>query len=76
MLDSRAKNIYHKCGNRYHTERRYKMEKYVCTACGYVYDEAAGEPDNGIAPGTKWDALPDDYVCPLCGVAQGYFEKE
>lgn len=52
------------------------MEKYVCTACGYVYDEAAGEPDNGIAPGTKWGDLPDDYVCPLCGVGKDMFEKE
>jgi rubredoxin len=52
------------------------MEKYVCTVCGYVYDEAAGEPDNSIAAGTKWGDLPDDYVCPLCGVGKDMFEKE
>ena len=38
--------------------------KYVCEVCGYVYDEAAGDPDNGIAPGTKWEDLPEDFVCP------------
>ena len=41
--------------------------KYVCDVCGYVYDEALGDPDNGIAPGTKWEDLPDDFVCP-CAV--------
>ena len=43
------------------------MKKYVCDVCGYVYDEAAGDPDNGIAPGTKWEDIPEDFVCPLCG---------
>ena len=52
------------------------MAKYVCTVCGYIYDEAVGEPDNGIAAGTKWEDLPDDYVCPLCGVGKDMFEKE
>ena len=44
--------------------------KYVCNVCGYVYDEAVGDPDNGIAAGTKWEDLPDDFVCPLCGVGK------
>ncbi len=52
------------------------MKKYVCSICGYVYDEAKGDPDNGIAPGTKWDDLPDDYVCPLCGADKDVFEEE
>ena len=52
------------------------MAKYVCTVCGYIYAEAVGEPDNGIAAGTKWEDLPDDYVCPLCGVGKDMFEKE
>ncbi len=52
------------------------MAKYVCTVCGYIYDEAVGEPDNGITAGTKWEDLPDDYVCPLCGVGKDMFEKE
>ena len=42
------------------------MKQYECDLCGYVYDEAAGDPDNGIAPGTKWEDLPADWVCPLC----------
>ena len=41
------------------------MKKYECEPCGYVYDEAAGDPDNGIAPGTKWEDLPEDWVCPV-----------
>lgn len=50
--------------------------KYVCTVCGYVYDEETGDPDNGIAPGTKWDDVPDSFTCPLCGVGKEQFEKE
>ena len=50
--------------------------KYVCEICGYVYDEAAGDPDNGIAPGTAWDELPEDFVCPLCGVGKDMFAEE
>jgi rubredoxin-NAD+ reductase len=50
--------------------------KYVCNMCGYVYDEASGDSDNGIAPGTKWDSLPNDFVCPLCGVGKDDFDKE
>ena len=50
------------------------MKKYVCKACGWVYDEALGDPDNGIAPGTKWEDLPDDFKCPLCGVGKEEFE--
>jgi rubredoxin len=52
------------------------MVKYVCTVCGFVYDEANGIPEAGIAPGTKWDALPDDWVCPLCGAEKSDFEKQ
>ncbi len=50
--------------------------KYVCNLCGYVYDEANGEPENGIPAGTKFEDLPDDYVCPLCGVGKDEFSKE
>ena len=50
--------------------------KYVCEICGYVYDEAAGDPDNGIAPGTAWDELPEDFACPLCGVGEDMFAEE
>ncbi len=50
------------------------MKKYVCTVCGYVYDEEAGAPDLGIAPGTKWEDVPDDFECPLCSVGKDSFE--
>lgn len=50
--------------------------KYVCTVCGFIYDEAAGDPDNGVAPGTAWANVPEDYVCPLCGVGKDMFEQE
>ncbi len=51
------------------------MKKYECTVCGFVYDEAIGDPDNGIAPGTKWEDLPEDYTCPLCGVGKEDFQE-
>lgn len=50
------------------------MKKYVCTVCGYIYDEKTGCPDQGIAPGTKWEDVPDDFVCPECGVGKDLFE--
>ena len=50
--------------------------KYVCTVCGYIYDEADGDPDNGVAPGTKWEDVPGDWVCPLCGAGKEDFEAE
>ncbi len=46
------------------------MKKYVCVVCGYVYDEAQGDPDHGIAPGTKFEDLPEDWVCPECFVGK------
>ena len=49
--------------------------KYVCP-CGYIYDEALGDPDNGIAPGTKWEDVPDDFLCPVCGLEKAFFEEE
>jgi rubredoxin len=49
--------------------------KYVCTVCGYEYDEEAGAPEAGIAPGTKFEDLPDSFACPLCGVGKDMFEK-
>ena len=50
--------------------------KYVCSVCGYVYDEELGDPENGIEPGTKFEDLPEDYECPLCGVGKDEFEAE
>lgn len=50
--------------------------RYVCTVCGYVYDEAEGAPEMDITPGTKWEDVPDTFVCPLCGVGKEMFEAE
>ena len=52
------------------------MKRYVCSICGNVYDEAAGMPQKGIAPGTKWEDLPADWVCPVCGVGKDMFKEE
>lgn len=50
------------------------MEKYVCTVCGWVYDPAVGAPDSGVEAGTKWEDVPEDFVCPACGVGKEHFE--
>ena len=52
-----------------------KMDKYVCDVCGYVYNPDAGDPDNGVAPGTSFDDLPENWVCPVCGAAKNAFSK-
>lgn len=52
------------------------MEKYVCDVCGYTYNPADGDPDNGVKPGTAFGDLPKDWVCPDCGAGQDAFEKE
>ena len=51
------------------------MDKYECLACGWIYDPAEGDPDNDIPPGTSFDSLPDDWVCPACGAGKDQFEK-
>ena len=50
------------------------MKKWVCLVCGYVYDPEIGDPDSGIAPGTSFEDLPEDWVCPLCAVGKYQFE--
>jgi len=50
------------------------MAKYVCTVCGYEYDPSEGDPDSGIAAGTAFDDIPDDWVCPVCGATKDMFE--
>ena len=52
------------------------MAKYVCSVCGYIHDEAKGIPEEGIASGTTWEELPEDWVCPLCGAEKSEFEKQ
>ncbi len=49
--------------------------KYVCV-CGYVYDPAVGDPENGVAPGTSWEEVPEDWVCPDCGLGKDSFEAQ
>ena len=49
------------------------MRKWQCFFCGYIYDEAAGIPEEGIAPGTRWEDIPDTWVCPGCGARKSDF---
>ncbi len=51
-------------------------EKYVCDVCGYIYDPEEGDPENGVEPGTAFADLPDEWVCPLCGVGVENFSAE
>ena len=52
------------------------MSKYVCNVCGWEYDPSVGDPDHGIAPGTAFEDLPEDFVCPVCGADKDAFEAE
>jgi len=51
------------------------MKEWKCTICGYIYDPVAGDPDNGIAPGTPFEKIPDDWCCPVCGAGKDMFEE-
>lgn len=51
------------------------MDRYVCLVCGYIYDPANGDTDSGIAAETAFEDIPDDWVCPVCGVGKSEFEK-
>lgn len=51
------------------------MDKYKCLVCGYIYDPASGDPDNGVEPGTPFQELPADWICPMCGAEKDMFEK-
>jgi len=52
------------------------MDSYECTVCGWVYDPAVGDPDGGIAPGTPFEKIPENWVCPMCGAAKNEFKKK
>ncbi len=56
-------------------EEAPKMAKYKCTVCGWIYDPEIGDPDSGIAPGTPFEKIPDDWQCPMCGASKSEFEK-
>ena len=51
------------------------MKKYECDACGYIYDPEVGDPDNGVAAGTAFEDLPEDWTCPLCGLGKEVFKE-
>jgi rubredoxin len=51
------------------------MSKHKCQICDYEYDPAAGDPDNGVAPGTAWEDVPDDWACPICGAGKDAFDE-
>ena len=51
------------------------MKKYICNVCGWEYDPAVGDPDSGIAPGTAFEDLPEDFVCPICGADKSNFDE-
>lgn len=51
------------------------MKQYKCAVCGYVYDPAVGDPDNGVAAATAFEDVPDDWVCPVCGATKDQFEE-
>lgn len=52
------------------------MTRWRCIVCGYVYDPEIGDPESGVEPGTPFEELPDDWICPLCGVSKDQFERE
>jgi len=56
--------------------REITMKKYICDVCGWVYDPAKGDPENGVEPGTAFEDIPDDWVCPECGAAKSEFSPE
>lgn len=51
------------------------MDKFICDVCGHIYDPAVGDPDSGVPAGTVWADVPEDWVCPLCGVGKDQFSK-
>ena len=52
-----------------------QYRKFLCVVCGFIYDEEKGDADSGLAPGTKWEDIPEDWSCPECGVTKGDFEQ-
>ena len=56
--------------------KEMKMQKYVCTVCGYIYDPAKGDPEGDVPPNTAFEDIPDEWVCPVCGSGKDMFEPE
>lgn len=57
-------------------KRWHQLEKWECTVCGYIYDPEVGDPEHGVEPGTLFEELPDDWICPLCGASKDQFVKK
>ncbi len=68
--------IFGLTNNKNNNKEVFLMEKWVCVVCAYVYDEAIGDPDSGIAAGTKFEDIPEGWICPVCGVGKDQFEKQ
>ena len=62
------------CGTTSNQKHFVTMKKYRCTVCEYIYDPEAGDPENGIAPGTPFEELPEGWICPVCGESKSAFE--
>jgi len=58
------------------SQKKQTAQKYICTVCNYVYDPEIGDPDGGVQPGTRFEDIPDSWVCPVCGAAKSKFIKE
>ncbi len=74
---SRTLNPLHSTLNHLLFTYKFKtiMKKYICDVCGYIYDPAAGDPGSGIEPGTAFEDIPEDWVCPICGVGKDDFSE-
>jgi len=75
FLLTSAGGVLYWCGEKFIMKGGFPM-KYVCEVCGWVYDEEAGYPEGGIAPGTKWEDVPEDFECPICMVGKDQFSEE
>ena len=74
MFNNRTKRAFKRYYRRINLIWKF-LEKYIWSVCDYVYDPELGDPENGIEPGTSFEDLPEDWVCPLCGVGKEEFEK-
>lgn len=71
----KTNNKFYLLNKKINNIKNYKiMKKYRCTVCDWIYDPEVGDPDGGIAPGTAFEDIPDDWSCPLCGVTKEDFE--
>jgi len=73
-LPSGANGIPPRPGPKQEEPEKLALPKWVCMVCGYVYDPEAGDADGGIAPGTAFEDIPNDWVCPVCGAGKDQFE--